>query len=243
LRRPTDATVEAQVGWVRHYADQRGDRSDEIVSQVGMFGEYFGILLGLTPARNARTYDLLDIVQGIAGDATMVPKHVFACRRPDEIDVRVAPLLPVPGHGAFPSGHATQAFAMATVLAGLVRACPNCFADPDARIELLFRQAHRVAVNRTVAGLHYPMDSRAGAMLGSQVGRIILGLAGAPGGVRRMPTFDPATVADRDFLLVDAKAILMSDQSGAAVPVAPDPLFGWMWDKTVAEFAVATVGG
>ena len=58
-----------------------------------------------------------------------------------------------------------------------------------------------------------------------------------------MPTFDPATVADRDFLLVDAKAILMSDQSGAAVPVAPDPFFGWMWDKTVAEFAVATVGG
>jgi hypothetical protein len=58
-----------------------------------------------------------------------------------------------------------------------------------------------------------------------------------------MPTFDPATVADRDFLLADARAILVGNHSGAAVPVAPDPLFGWMWEKSVAEFAVATVGG
>ena len=54
LHRPHDATLAAQVKWVRHYAEQRADRSDEILSQTGMFGEYFAVLLGLTPARNAQ---------------------------------------------------------------------------------------------------------------------------------------------------------------------------------------------
>ena len=67
-----------------------------------------------------------------------------------------------------------------------------------------------------MAGLHYPMDSRAGAVLGTRIGRIILGLAGHPGGLSA-GTFDPATVADKDFLATDAKAIVTAAASKAAV--------------------------
>ncbi len=237
LHSPTPKTLATQVKWVRHYAEQRADRADEILSQTGMFGEYFAVLLGMTPDRNARTYDFLDIVQGLAGDATMMPKHILACRRPDEIDGRIVPLLPAPGHGAFPSGHATQAFALATVLAGLIEACPSHFADPVARTELVFAQAHRIAVNRTVAGLHFPVDSRAGAVLGMQIGRIILGLAGRRVAVTAAQ-FDPQAVADKDFRLTEAKEVRDHPTGGAAVKVTGDPLFAWFWTQCLAEFAV-----
>ena len=40
--------------------------------------------------------------------------------------------------------------------------------------ELLMRQAARVAINRTVAGVHYPADSMAGQALGFAVGEYFI---------------------------------------------------------------------
>jgi len=44
-------------------------------------------------------------------------------------------------------------------------------------VPLPYRIAHRIAVNRTIAGVHYPVDSAAGAMLGRAIGEAILALA------------------------------------------------------------------
>ena len=46
----------------------------------------------------------------------MIAKHALAVRRPDQLDGRILPMIPTPGHGAFPSAHATEAYAVATVL-------------------------------------------------------------------------------------------------------------------------------
>ena len=76
------------------------------------------------------------------------------------------------GHPAWPSGHATESFAGATLLNWLVRDPNGKNApkfDPDALIAAqvpLYRQSERIAINRTVAGVHYPTDSMAGAVLG-----------------------------------------------------------------------------
>ena len=235
--RPGNATLATQAGLVRNYVDQRADRSAEILSQLGLFGEYFGIILGLSQARNLKTYELLAHVQSLAGYAVMLPKHMMACRRPDEIDLRINPLVPTPGHSAFPSGHATQAFAIATVLAALVRAVPLHFPDRDNRIDLLYRQAHRIAANRTVAGVHFPMDSTAGAKLGMQIGRVLVGLMSGSMTPAPEVSYDPNAEATKDFLFDDLKNDL------PPVPVAgamdEDQLFAWSWKQAIAEFAVA----
>lgn len=235
--RPTDKTVASQVGLVRIYIDQRPDRAAEIISQLAPFGPFFGIILGLREARNRITLELLRDVQNLAGLATMLPKHVLACRRPDEIDTRILPFVPTPGHGSYPSAHATQAFAMATVLAALVRSMPAHFADTEKRIDLLFRQAHRIAVNRTVAGVHFPMDSQAGAILGVQIGRVLVGLMTGKTTLRAVQIHDPNAKPSADFLF-NADVIPMLDPADAPTIATPaDPLFGWFWAQAQAEFA------
>ena len=236
VNRPTPATMATQVGLVRNYIDQRPDRSGEIMSQLGPFGAFFGIILGLTAARNAKTFELLGHVQSLAGLATMMPKHLLACRRPDEVDARILPLIQTPGHGAYPSAHAAQAFAMAEVLTSLIRANPAFFADTEKRVDLLYRQAHRIAVNRTVAGVHFPMDSTAGARLGVQIGRALVEMMTGKKALRPVAPFDPNTTPGADFLFADfaAAAINLPPIPPGITPA--DPLFGWLWAGAMAEF-------
>jgi hypothetical protein len=111
-------------------------------------------------------------------------KHFCSVPRPIDLSPQIQPVIATPGHSAYPSGHATEAFALATTLAalrlsaggtadaGLVdallnRLTPAAEAAPamDPTV-LLFRLAQRIADNRTVAGVHYPVDSAHGGLLG-----------------------------------------------------------------------------
>ena len=108
----------------------------------------------------------------------MIVKNHLAIRRPDQLDARLMPMIPTPGHGSFPSAHAPEAYAVLTVLEALVTAWDS-LADGEQRIKALRGLAERIAVNRTVAGVHYPIDSWAGAALGRIVGQVVLSRAGA----------------------------------------------------------------
>ena len=77
--------------------------------------------------------------------------------RPSQLEPRLAPTLDVPGHPAYPSGHATQMFLAAKALATVVRS--------HEIGEQLFAMAARVAENREWAGLHYASDTVAGERL------------------------------------------------------------------------------
>jgi membrane-associated phospholipid phosphatase len=69
-----------------------------------------------------------------------------------------------PHSHSFPSGHATIAFAAATVLAGLV---------PRGRVAF-YVLAAAIAWSRVYVGVHYPLDVLAGAVLGTALGYLAL---------------------------------------------------------------------
>ena len=83
--------------------------------------------------------------------------------RPPLADPDPEPLVRLPATGSFPSGHATVAFACATVL---TLAVPR-LAPP------LFVLATLVAWSRVYVGVHYPFDVLAGAVLGVGLGFIV----------------------------------------------------------------------
>jgi hypothetical protein len=78
---------------------------------------------------------------------------------------QLSPLLPFPGHPAYPSGHAAASFAVACVLSEIR---PELRPDFEAA-------ARRVAVNREIAGVHYPSDSAAGQALAAHLVKLLLG--------------------------------------------------------------------
>jgi hypothetical protein len=82
-------------------------------------------------------------------------------------------MILTPEHGSLPSGHSTESFAMAIVLMHLIRASTSPVYKQDICGLQLLRQAARIAVNRQVAGVHFPVDSAAGALLGLTLGEYI----------------------------------------------------------------------
>lgn len=88
----------------------------------------------------------------------MSEKKKFDRVRPHFLKPEIEPIIKVPGHPAYPSGHSTQAHFLAYVLGELM----------PAQRDILIRRAEEIAKNREIAGLHYPSDSRAGAMFARQ---------------------------------------------------------------------------
>ena len=67
-----------------------------------------------------------------------------------------------------------KAFALATVVHDILTGSP--LEEGVRNWAMPFRLAHRIAVNRSVAGVHFPVDSAAGAFLGCAIGQAVLGL-------------------------------------------------------------------
>ena len=86
-------------------------------------------------------------------------------------------LVAVPHTGAFPSGHASSAFACAAVLA---------WASPRLRVPALVLAA-AIAWSRVYVGVHWPLDVLGGAVLGVLVSTVLLKLAVDPPRLRREP--------------------------------------------------------
>ena len=85
-------------------------------------------------------------------------------RRPPFVYPEPKPLVHVPHSGSFPSGHATAAFACATVLAWYA---PR-LAFPA------FVLAGAIAWSRVYVGVHWPLDVLGGAALGMLIATALL---------------------------------------------------------------------
>ena len=178
LDRPSVETFAKQLNYLEYYADQRSERTAEILTQLTDLITPFGAVLPLHPGRYRWTYELIQTALEAISLIEMQSKHLLACRRPDEYSAQIQPMIQTPGHGSLPSGHATEAFLIATILRDLSHCAQH---RPHLADQQLLRQAARIAQNRTAAGVHFPVDSAAGATLGVSLGGYILEMAGSAG--------------------------------------------------------------
>jgi membrane-associated phospholipid phosphatase len=100
----------------------------------------------------------------LAGDvlsdaASFGLRYAIGRDRPSVRFPEPAPLVHVPGNPSLPSGHASTSFACAALLAWLT---------PLPAVPL-FVVAALVSFSRVYTGVHYPLDSIAGAALGLAV--------------------------------------------------------------------------
>lgn len=145
--------------------DERPDALGEIVAQDALYANFmkdFVALLGMSASSHGATSTLMH-VGGLVG--TLVSMRlkrqpapgVPARPRPSQLMPALYPPIEMPGHPAYPSGHATQSTLMAL---GVTAAMPA--AREKAVGHLLHTLAGRIARNREIAGLHYASDSVAG---------------------------------------------------------------------------------
>ncbi|HUA34908.1 MAG TPA: phosphatase PAP2 family protein [Candidatus Binataceae bacterium] len=88
-----------------------------------------------------------------------IAKDYFKRRRPFVADRRVKLLVDQRPNFAYPSGHATFAYAVSIVLANMV---------PE-KAQAIFERAASYSRNRIVAGVHYPADIEAGRISASVI--------------------------------------------------------------------------
>lgn len=121
----------------------------------------------------------------------------------------------------------------ATLLQALLQAADKTGAKYEEQLQ---RQAARIAVNRTVAGLHFPVDSAVGRLLGTALGEFMVArCTGAPKLHQRGfdgPKFHDAKRHAVDF---DLRVSMSDNQSGyyqllsPTGAVAPSPQLAFMW--------------
>ena len=163
LQRPTYGQFLAQLGEVESWAYRREERAAEIMSQTIPQAPFWSSILDLQPHRMPRTLELADCALNFAMLICMRFKHAFNCPRPSEYSPHIQPLIPVPAHSCFPSGHATESRVFAELMNVLLGLNGN-----DSYLQLA-ALSDRIATNRIVAGLHFPIDSEKGHDLGKAI--------------------------------------------------------------------------
>ena len=169
--------------------DERPEALGEILSQnVEIITDFMGLLY-MTPGSHPQTYRVMHIAILAATFGVMHFKGVYERIRPSQIAPALMPPIPNPGHSAFPSGHATQAYLMAECLARVIEGSSVPSIGPVDE-QLVFRRnlfvlARRIARNREIAGLHYASDSEGGRVLAEELRKALIGL----------PRFDAAIMA------------------------------------------------
>jgi hypothetical protein len=254
MSRPDVWQFKEYLDFLDSYADLRGDRGAEIMTQMGGALAFLSAIPFVQPARTPYTLELLAAALRLANAVEMRFKQALASRRPMEYSPQVQPMILTPSHSTFPSGHATEAFTSAYVLWRLLRATNvKPYADTSWRIELM-RLASRVAVNRTVAGVHFPVDSAAGCFLGLRLGRFFWKRCTAPnagadfwtyefdGSAYPVPSGGLTPPDDGDFYW---EAIWDALFAGGSVPyinyiesrlVHRSDLLRWLWRKARDEW-------
>nr|MCU0943035.1 phosphatase PAP2 family protein [Hydrogenophaga sp.] len=184
---------------------------------------------------------LLDAAFSLAISVEQRFKQIFAIPRPVEYSPQIQPMIPTPGHGSWPSGHATEAFIAATVLQALLNHGNPKGNGTESR-EQLQRLAARIAVNRTVAGVHYPVDSAVGRLLGTALGEYIV--ARAKTGSVHERGFHSALFVEKDGAPMDFSLRAPMDHTSGhpytradkANAVEPAPMLAWLWKEAVGEW-------
>jgi hypothetical protein len=171
IERPTKTFFEQQIPKVLSWGELRNERATEILAQIDPQYAFWSSIVYMHPDRTRRTFELINLVLQFCVFVEMRFKHALGCYRPVEYNAQVQPMITTPGHGSFPMGHGTQAYAVAYVLKQLLKLDPGY----PTVIEQLDRLVARITTNRVIAGVHFPVDSIAGRMLGVALGEYFVG--------------------------------------------------------------------
>lgn len=216
-----------QLDKVLRAAVEREDRMPEILSQASDMWPFFESVIGFRRAALPRTAELLNIAHDAALHLTMGLKHGVHQQRPVHLSTRVMPLVATPAHGSLPSGHATLATLTSVMISGLLYSARGDSTYLQERQWQLDRLARRIAFNRVVAGVHFPVDSVAGYALGVQLAQLVLAMGGASVlAPAPMSSDDVWDIGRRDFTLEEIGTPWPDrrDSESAAVPVVVSPL-------------------
>jgi membrane-associated phospholipid phosphatase len=180
---PTGPGLKAELEELQELMDYRQGVMAEALAQLNNLVVYWCGLLMFNKASHPATYRLSQIALRVAQFQAMHykfnPGTPLAPLKPrpraSQLSPSLMPPIDVPGHASYPSGHATESYLLAGMLAQVMPAAASTETTPgDPDSPPLRRLAERVARNREVLGLHYPSDSKAGKYLGDQSLQLLL---------------------------------------------------------------------
>ncbi len=162
----------------------------EALSQRSNLAGHFCAMMGISARSHPATFLLASVAEMVGLFVVMYYKARYGRARPSRLSPLLRPPIAVPTHAAYPSGHATQSFLIAHMLADALpspikqrMSDAQALRPPAAATSLpcggpLFRLAERIARNREVMGLHYPSDTTAGLTLAGLVKTMLLNTLG-----------------------------------------------------------------
>jgi membrane-associated phospholipid phosphatase len=155
---PTGKAVLEEIRYLHSLVSLRAERREEIKLQNELNNlPFFFPVVMMHQSSHPRTYELMNAAYALS-PAVYPFKHRFNRARPSQLAPTLSPMIVVPGHPAYPSGHGFVSWIVALTIAEV---------RPDARSELL-ETARRIGMNREVAGVHFPSDTKAGQQLAAQ---------------------------------------------------------------------------
>jgi hypothetical protein len=175
----TPGELNDQVLGMLDLALERDPRFAEILDQddsVGCLSYWFG-MLKIDSERTPATNLMVRVARRVGEHVSMSLKGDFMSPRPSQVSPAITPMFDPPITPSFPAGHAVQAYLISFLLADAMPKFPQQVAPAHGANEaqwlaatgLLFDLAARVAENRVVAGVHYPVDIAAGRVVAARI--------------------------------------------------------------------------
>ena len=165
---PDAAATKDEIRLLLKDAQQRPAALAEITAQHQGFLAYFDAVSMSTPEAYPATALLQSIAMAVGQLVVTDLKAKYNRARPSQIAPGLVPPFRVPGHPAYPSGHAMQSHLVAHAMARL---------RPDLSTAL-FALADRITRNREISGFHFPSDGAAGKLAAQQAYDVLSGLPG-----------------------------------------------------------------
>lgn len=164
------ADIDAEIAKLVALKGKRpGLRADiEFHATGSFFSTLFPRRLMFNRYSHPATFEVLRVGVHLPNFVAVYYKDMFQRDRPSRISPEVDPMIEVPGHASYPSGHSTQAYLAAHLLQ---RVHPD--GDDPRWQKDIFDLAQHVAFCREVAGVHYESDSIAGKKLARAISDIL----------------------------------------------------------------------
>jgi len=147
---------------------ERPEAMGEILNQNQNQQLCFLQLLMIKNTSHPKTYFAMKLMARVGEVVMMHFKQKFHRARPSQVCPTLYPPIPVPGHAAYPAGHAVIANLTAACLKEITKG-PDATPSPSTYEEALEVLAENIGLNRVIAGLHYRSDISAGAQLGRDI--------------------------------------------------------------------------